>query len=372
MYWVFFGIETAVIAAGVILAFIFRAGKPVVVVDFAPPEAKILHFSAFWHGRARKKDLSAVILQWARLGCVTVEKDGKRDVILIKKTPLPEGRTDAEHKYFDALFSEGDEFSSKSLHDGKNGDLRLKVSYAVGDLLDEAKTPVVYARGVVAARAASVVAAVAGAFTLIMYFAILNADYGMLMFTVIITLLFGACVFAIVYIAEDKRVTRGGSITSRFLDAVVAVMILLFVAAPVLVYSLFMGKYYDLAADPARLLVISLLWIAVSAAVAHCIMTKRTEEGTRLYGKMLGFKRFIRTAELARLETLLKEIPDYYDEILPYCLVLGLSGYIDKKFAYILSAAPEWAKGFDIKELAVSVCNAARAAVRIRPHKRYG
>lgn len=370
MYWVFFGIEVAVVLAGIVLSVIFRARKPVVVVDFAPPEAKLLHFSAFWHGRARKRDLAAVILQWARLGCVRVQKDGKSDVILIKIKPLPEGRTEAEYNYFDALFSGGDEFSSKSLKDRKNKELRLKVSYAVGELLDEAKTPVVYAKGVIPARAAAVVAGVAGAFLLVGYFAILNADYGMLLFDILVTFLFGACIFAVILITEDKRVSRGGSNASRFLDFVVALMIAVFAAAPVLFYSLLMSKYYDRAADPALLIVISLCWVAVISATSPLVMAKRTEEGMRLYGRMLGFKRFVVSAELNRLETLLKEIPDYYDEILPYCQILGLSRYIDKKFAYILSAAPEWSVGFDLKDLSQSVGKAVRAAVRIGVRKR--
>ena len=54
-------------------------------------------------------------------------------------------------------------------------------------------------------------------------------------------------------------------------------------------------------------------------------MTRRTEYGDKILEKTLGFKEFINTAEKDKLETMFESNPDYFYNILPYAMVLGLS-----------------------------------------------
>lgn len=367
-YWIFVALVAALILGGIFFTLAYRGRKPVYAVEFLPPECKLIHFSAFWHGYTRKSDLSALLVQWAQMGCVSIEKDGKSDVILHKLKDLPEHRVGAERKYFNALFHGRDTFCSKQLKEYDSRE-RLLISYAVGDLLDEATTPVVYAKGVIPVRAGVVISSLFCAFLLLIYFCIATASYGMLTFTVIFAILYSLIVMGATLAWESFRGGRGGSKTSRFLYLVMTLVTLVAITPFCLFYGLMMNTVYDVALDYAYLIVINGVWIALCVVCANKLITKRNGDSQKLYAKMLGFRQFVKMAELDKLETLLQEIPDYYDEILPYCMVMGLSRKVDKKFSYLKTAAPEWAIGFDLNAMASSVFNAVKASVKIKPRK---
>ena len=69
---------------------------------------------------------------------------------------------------------------------------------------------------------------------------------------------------------------------------------------------------------------------------------KRTEEGTLLYGKIKGFKKFLESSEKAQLESMVMQNPKYFYDILPYTYVLGISDKWIKKFETINLQAPNW------------------------------
>lgn len=62
------------------------------------------------------------------------------------------------------------------------------------------------------------------------------------------------------------------------------------------------------------------------------IMIKRTQEGEKILGKILGFKMFIKTAEKNQIEALVEEDPKYFYKILPYAYVLNVTNKWIKKF----------------------------------------
>ncbi len=66
------------------------------------------------------------------------------------------------------------------------------------------------------------------------------------------------------------------------------------------------------------------------------------------YAQMLGFKRFLLTAELPRLEKMLDDDPEYYYHIIPYCLIMGIGEKVEKRFAPLGVAAPEWTGGISL------------------------
>lgn len=71
-------------------------------------------------------------------------------------------------------------------------------------------------------------------------------------------------------------------------------------------------------------------------------LSKRTEYGTEILGRILGFKNFLETAEKDRLEALVSENPQYFYEILPYTYVLGISDKWMKKFEAVTIEQPVW------------------------------
>jgi uncharacterized membrane protein len=62
-------------------------------------------------------------------------------------------------------------------------------------------------------------------------------------------------------------------------------------------------------------------------------------------GKLLGFRRFLTTAEKARIERLLEEKPSYFYDILPYAQVLRVTRIWSEKFKDLTMEAPEWYRG---------------------------
>jgi uncharacterized membrane protein len=74
-------------------------------------------------------------------------------------------------------------------------------------------------------------------------------------------------------------------------------------------------------------------------------MPKRTPYGTKMLGKIGGFRNFLETAEKSRLETMVEENPQYFYDILPYAYALGVSKVWMKKFESIATEPPTWYYG---------------------------
>ena len=72
------------------------------------------------------------------------------------------------------------------------------------------------------------------------------------------------------------------------------------------------------------------------------ISMARKAEYTDLMGKILGFKDFIRTAELDKLKELVEEDPSYFYNVLPYAYVFGLTDKWIKNFEHIEIPRPDW------------------------------
>jgi uncharacterized membrane protein YgcG len=80
------------------------------------------------------------------------------------------------------------------------------------------------------------------------------------------------------------------------------------------------------------------------------IAIAKTDAYTDLLGRVLGFRDFIKTAELDKLNELVEEDPQYFYHIMPYAYVFGLSNKWIRNFEDIPVVAPVWyrgSRGFD-------------------------
>ena len=80
------------------------------------------------------------------------------------------------------------------------------------------------------------------------------------------------------------------------------------------------------------------------------IAIAKTDNYTDLLGKVLGFRDFIKTAELDKLNELVEEDPQYFYHIMPYAYVFGLSNKWIKNFEDLPVVPPVWyhgTRGFD-------------------------
>jgi len=74
-------------------------------------------------------------------------------------------------------------------------------------------------------------------------------------------------------------------------------------------------------------------------------LPKRNKTGNKLLGQLLGFKKFLETVEVARVQSLVDENPNYCFDVLPYLYVFGLSEKWINQFEQFFKEPPEWYSG---------------------------
>lgn len=87
---------------------------------------------------------------------------------------------------------------------------------------------------------------------------------------------------------------------------------------------------------------ITLLVIGVVLAIVSRAMPSKTEKGSKLYHKVLGFKMYIETAEKYRVQNL---TPEMFEKFLPYAMVFGVEKQWAEKFKDIYKGSPSWFEG---------------------------
>ena len=80
-----------------------------------------------------------------------------------------------------------------------------------------------------------------------------------------------------------------------------------------------------------------------------------------------GFKKFLKSVKVAEMELMLENNPNYYLDVLPYCMIMGLSKKLDKKTEFL--SAPDWADGFDGATFASSMFGSIRSGLVTRGKK---
>lgn len=366
-YWYFAGFVGIIILICLIITFINHGKKPVCPVEAEPPVVNPLHYSAYWHGYPQRKDVTTIILYWARLGCLKITKDGKKDLILTRLKPLPETCTIAEKRYFNELFRYGDVFRSKDTRGFANRNRRDFIRFRVNELVEESERPTPFAPEAERAKMFINILSVIGVGAVYAYFILLSLDViwlavvPMFLFITLVPIVKLHSVFYGMRNLKQKS-------NSRFYFILFG-MLSLFVPLGLFAWFLFstqyMGQY-----DYIHITFISLAWVVISFFVLPKFIKKRTEEANALYGRMLGFKRFIRLADLPKMELLLKDNPDYFYDVLPYCMVMGLSDKIDKQMQYLGVASPDWADGFDPANFAKELFYSVKHAIIVKKKKR--
>ncbi len=359
MYWLFAGLVLIIMLICITLTVIYRGRKPVAPVEVEPPVINPLHYSAYWHGYPQRRDVATIILYWARLGCIKITKDGKKDLVLRKLKPLPDNCNFAEKQYFNELFRYGAVYRSKDTRGFKNRIRKDRLRFAVNALVEESEKPTPFVPQVERTKKFVNILAVIGIAAMFIYFIMLNADIGSMLG---IPLFLGLSLIFIVKLSPifsglDNLKQRNAA---RFLKVV---SVMLFALVPVglfigaMLYMVYMPQY-----DYFHFTEISVAWLAICILVLPAFIKRRTDKAQKLYGRMLGFKRFIQLADLPKMELLLKDNPDYFYDVLPYCMVMGLSEKIDNQMQYLGVAVPDWADGFNpanfAQELFYSVTHA--------------
>ena len=239
-----------------------------------------------------------------------------------------------------------------------------RVEVAANGLLDEAKSPQTYAKGVMNARVATALIGAAAFIVCLTYFSVVAENFGAVIFGSILlgALLIPCWQMKFLYGERTRELIRKRDMGFG-----------IFLLALALSFSVFgiiglkmLFASYSWGNDYAGMIIIAGIWLIVAALILPRFIAKRNEKSQIFYGRMLGFKHFLMTAELPRIEMLVEENPEYYYDILPYCMIMGLSKKVDKKFKYLNTAVPGWADGFDCADFASSMFGLLKKNVKTR------
>lgn len=247
-------------------------------------------------------DFTAMVISWAQMGYLLIQVDDSGRVLLHKRMNMGNERSDVENYYFRALFSR------RRVVDG--------TGYRYADLCRKAATAKPGVRSYYHRNSGNPY-----------YFRILAAAVG----------LFGGVSLASAMAAD----TAGRTALSFLLGALGAAASWMIHAGAAKVH---LRKKRDLYIAVAA----SLLWLILStragepgvalyilvtqwlAGFAAAYGGRRTDMGRQLMKEAMGLRRFLRTVNRKRLQQILKSNPEYYYDMAPYALSMG----VDRIFAW--------------------------------------
>jgi len=97
---------------------------------------------------------------------------------------------------------------------------------------------------------------------------------------------------------------------------------------------------------PKAIAIVAYLIIGTLVSMFFAVIAiAKTDTYTDLLGRVLGFRDFIKTAELDKLNELVEEDPQYFYHIMPYAYVFGLSNKWIKNFEDLPVTPPHWYHG---------------------------
>lgn len=332
----------ALIASVVVLlisALLFwRFGKDddvIVTVEFEAPDG--LDSAAVGYivdAIADQKDILSLIINWANRGYLKIHEDSDHHMILEKcKEMEKEDSTPYEREFFQAIFKKKDlvdeeDLKEKHVSHGLNNAMTMLSNYfhtKKRRVFTSSSMPLQFFMGVMVALP-----------TLFFVFGAAYAHYG------IMELCWSAVLLAIIAFVVSfpwmmlmrKRYVMKKAVfflvwgLCFFLDAIVFTISAVFI--------ILWGPEF------AWLYALGYLGMEIILLFLLMFMDKRTKQGNRWLGQILGLKEFILTCEKERLELLAQENPSAFYDILPYAYVLGVSDVWAKKFESIILPQPQW------------------------------
>lgn len=297
------------------------------IINFIPPfNLNPAEAGYLIDGSSNTTDMTSLIYYWASKGHLAIKdyQDGK-DIELIKLSDL-----DGEHKgyekiMFNELFKKGPSVKVNSLKEKYFEKLlmsmsALKGSYS-GKLFEKKALSLSLFMLAVTALVSLVWTIVSGK--------ALSAAYDN--FSGIAAAIAGVIAFiaATALIRYEPKIYKNKS--RYYLIYIISVFIISLITAFIYRNS-FMPLYDSIILSSV---------FGLSMCIIPFIQC-RTEYYHTVLNELIGFRDFLLNAEKDRLETLLKDNPEYYYDILPYANVLGVSDIWMKKFSGLAMEAPTW------------------------------
>ena len=309
-------ISSIVVVIFCIYGLITRYAKHGIIItpEFYPPKGfSPLDVARTYRGHVKSEDFASLILDWAAKGLVKIDLRTKKNIVLTKLADFPElSKTDEnyhtkryEKEYFEALFKEGNTFSTLDNKIKRISDVSSAVT-KIYDYDDDTKKPTKIGRAI-----GHVLAMLPWLFYILWYStSVSTAGFIMIFISLFITI--GTFVFLYVPLPILFKLIWCGGFTGIPLA------------------MLFIGGFTSIY-DINNYAVLTIVLFFVLHTIARFINI-RSKKYNAHRGEVLGFKNFLVKAELRELEMLISENPEYYYDILPYCYIFGITKKMEEKF----------------------------------------
>ncbi|MFZ5975982.1 MAG: DUF2207 domain-containing protein [Bacillota bacterium] len=326
---------------GLILFIAFGRDKQAVqTVEFDAPDGMTsAEVGYIIDGCVDNRDAVSLIIYWADKGYLEIEERGKNDFVLRKLGDIPLNAKEFERTFFFGLFEGRDEVAI--------GDLKYSFYETMGRVKAEIAASFDNRERRVFTKRSLRLQAWMSFFTALPFaLSLLYANYLETYRIGEAAILSGLALIIVlppVYILG--HLMRGWRGQTRGKRMVKLIGSLVFLGLAMAGYILLMTLAYDKAllgcAGALATLVLAMLSV---------FMRKRTDNGLRWFGQVLGLRQFIATAEKDRIEMLVRENPQYFYKILPFAYVLGVSETWARNFEKIgiQPEPPGWYRGYNM------------------------
>ena len=329
--------------------------RPVVeTVEFYPPEdLNSAELAQVYKGEVRGQDITSLLIYLANKGYLKIKEEDKKGLISTYKAitfvKLKEydGENYSEKTFFDGIFKYGDEVPISKLED------RFYVTQGkiVNHINSKKNIEKVIDKK---SRKSKTITTVFEFLVLIVTCLTLGMATGDISNS-LFSLPFVICSLAMIKagVGFFKKKEAGGIVVGAML---------IFMSFCFFFSSQTMVLVESDGFSSADWLVLGIGVVSIILLIIfETIMPARTEYGTKMLGKIRGFKRFLETARKEELERLVEENPSYFYDILPYTYVLGVSSKWIKKFETMNLRSPDWydsANAFTVSDFGRSINNA--------------
>ncbi len=300
--------------------------KEIVTVEFYPPKnCSAIDVAKIYRGKVKPKDFTALILEWASKKLIKIELVYKKTVKLVKLQDFPviENVSDEllngklnEKNLFEAFFANSDTFVAKKNVAIKNTKLAMASRKIYKQ--DESVTK----KCLLLRLAVSVLAVLPIFFLIIWYEDFVGGAF--LNFIILIFPIIALIVLTYTPIPWWFKILWCG----------------LFGGAPLVIMIYSMLIPYDFL----YLSIITATIFIVGFCIAPLVKVF-TEFERSMQGKVIGFKNFLKVAELDKLNALVQDDPEYFYHILPYCYIFNLTDKMEEKFKALNIEYPEYLNG---------------------------
>ena len=307
--------------------FLYGKDAPVIpVVNFYPPkDMSVLDIELAFNEHASKKGIVGTIINLADRGYLEIIN--KKDEVLFKKLKAYDGNNQDEEKIFKAIFSSGkDTVSDKGMYKTRFGN-------KMESLLDSknGQTDKIYEDSSVNSVQRKIMAVFISAIALVMSYAYASFDFMQFIKGLIAT---GVFALAVWFLYECAVTTKHKNIY--------AVLVYLFVLLPAFGISLIFFEVMSYVYPTCLACGVG----GVISFICFYHLHKRNKEYTRLQGELEGLKRFIKTAEIDKLKTLVEENPKYFYNVLPFAYIFNLSDKWINQFEKLTELNVVWNDGY--------------------------